>query len=177
MPSNRTAAILTTLAILVTANPSQARVLHGGTEPAPIPAPVALVKARAQCPLDKPLRCRAALVHALNAVAWQRAARMHEQSIGVRDITRDAINWAAKRYGVSAADMTTVANCESHLWPFATNGQYKGAWQLGAMHRSDPIFSLVPWQDAYAQASHVARFVKAHSWSAWQCTPSGGLRW
>lgn len=171
-----TIALATTLALTLTGN-AAARPLQQPAQVQPIPIPAAHAKARATCPLDKPLACRAALIHALEAVAWQKGAREHTEAMTVQAITRDAIAWAAAKYHVSAADMTAVSNCESHLWPFATNGQYKGAWQLGSMHLSDPIFAVVPWQDAYAQASHVARFVKRYGWGQWQCRPDGRLGW
>lgn len=167
------------IAVLITLSYFGGRALarEGSTQPVPIPIPASHAKARARCPLDKPLQCRAALIHAYEAITWQRNARQHAQATTVREITLDAITWAAAKYGVSASEMRTVGNCESHLWPFATNGQYAGAWQLSTRHRSDPIFAVVPWQDAYAEASHVARYVKAHGWGEWQCMPSGGLRW
>lgn len=169
--------IIAALALTLTlATTSSARVSQ--TQPVPMPIPQALQHARDACPnTATPVQCRSALRKAYAGLEWQKGAREHAEAMTVQAITRDAIAWAAAKYGVSAADMTAVSNCESHLWPFATNGQYKGAWQLGAMHLSDPIFLAVPWQDAYAQASHVARFVKAHGWSAWQCRPGGGLRW
>ena len=146
--------------------------------PKPIPAPAELLEARFRCPnTASVIECRGELRKALQAVSWQRKARLKAKATTVREITLDAIAWAAARYGVSATEMRTVANCESHLWPFATNGQYLGVFQLGATHRTDPIFDQVPWMDAYAQASHVARFIKAHGWSQWQCSPRGGLQW
>lgn len=71
----------------------------------------------------------------------------------------------------------TVAWCESRMNPHATNGQYKGLFQLSARHRSDPIIRLLGWRDAYAEALHTVRYVKRHGWSEWQCLPDGGLRW
>lgn len=71
----------------------------------------------------------------------------------------------------------TVAWCESRLNRLATNGQYKGLFQLSARHRSDPIIRLLGWRDAYANALHTVRYVKAHGWHEWQCMPGGGLRW
>lgn len=172
----RTTIALALIATLASAATSDARTTQ--VQPLPISIPQALQHARDACPNDAtPVQCRSALRKAYDAVSWQRSAREHAQAMTVQAITRDAITWAAAKYHVSAPDMTAVSNCESHLWPFATNGQYKGAWQLGAMHLSDPIFLRVPWQDVYAQASHVARFVKVHGWSAWQCRPQGGLRW
>lgn len=148
------------------------------TQIQPIKAPSALLRARAACPNDAtPVQCRSALRRAYQALAWQRKNRLAAKAKTVREITLDAIQWAAAKYHVSPAEMRAVGTCESHLWPFATNGQYAGVFQLSTRHREDPIFTHVPWQDAYAQASHVARYVAAHGWSEWQCTPYGGLRW
>lgn len=167
--------IITTLVILLAFLGGKALAREGAIHP--VKAPDALVKARAACPTDSVPCLHGKLRLAYESIAWQRAARQHAQATTVQAITRDAIAWAAAKYHVSASDMTSVAVCESHLWPFATNGQYAGAWQLSSRHRSDPIFLVVPWQDAYAEASHVARYVKAHGWSEWQCQPGGGLRW
>lgn len=71
----------------------------------------------------------------------------------------------------------SVAWCESRMDPRATNGQYKGLFQLSSRHRSDPIIRLLGWRNAYAEAMHTVRYVKAHGWSEWQCKPGGGLRW
>lgn len=155
---------------------SAAIILAGGIVIAHAKPPVA--RARQACPAHTTIvQCRGKLVRAYRALEWQKDARQHTEAMTVQAITRDAITWASNRWGVSAADMTSVSNCESHLWPFAETGQYKGAWQLGSFHLTDPIFAVVPWQDAYAQASHVARFVRAHGWGQWQCLPGGGLRW
>lgn len=146
--------------------------------PKPVAAPQSLLRARAACGNhDTPVKCRTALRHAYEALSWQKHARQHAQAMTVQAITRDAITWAAAKYHVNATEMLRVGQCESHLWPFATNGQYAGWAQLSTRHRADPIFAVVPWQDAYAEASHVARYVKAHGWGEWQCRPEGGLRW
>lgn len=70
-----------------------------------------------------------------------------------------------------------VAWCESRMNRLATNGQYKGLFQLSARHRADPIIRALGWQDAYANALHTVRYVKRHGFGEWQCKPGGGLRW
>lgn len=139
--------------------------------------PSSTQRAFAACKPQHVQHCRRALIAALDAAEWQRLERWHAEAITVQQITIDAIKWAAARYHVSEWSMRSVMNCESHLWPFATNGKYKGAGQLGGHHLDDPIFSVVPWQDAYAQASHMARYVKRYGFGEWQCKPGGGLRW
>lgn len=149
-----------------------------GSQVQPIKAPQALLRARHACPNNASIvQCRSALVRAYRGVEWQRHARWHAQAATIKQITLDAITWAAQRYGVPASQMIGIGTCESHLYPFATNGQYKGWGQLSTRHRSDPIFRVVPWQDAYAEASHIARYIKAHGEGEWQCVSTGGLRW
>lgn len=147
-------------------------------QPEPIAAPQSLLKARQACPNDASiLECRAALRRAYDAVGWQRHARWQASAGKTSDVVRDAIQWASSQTGVPAWRLTNIAACESHLFFLAHNGQFLGVWQLGATHRSDPIFRVVPWMDPYAQAIHVARFIKRHGESQWQCSSSGGLRW
>lgn len=71
----------------------------------------------------------------------------------------------------------TVAWCESRLDPNAQNGIYKGLFQLSPRHRRDPIIVALGWRNAYAEATHTIRYVKAHGFGEWQCKPDGGLRW
>jgi hypothetical protein len=72
------------LGILYLAQPAHAR---EGRKPHPIPIPAAHAKARAKCPLDKPLRCRAALVHAYEAIAWNRKQRLHQRQLSASNLT------------------------------------------------------------------------------------------
>jgi hypothetical protein len=144
----------------------------------PVRAPQSLLKARQACPNTSSLaQCRGELRKAYASVEWQRKARNKAHAYTSRDVVVDAINWASAKTGVPAWRLTAIANCESHLFWLAHNGQYLGVWQLGATHRADPIFRVVPWQDPYAQAIHTARFIKRHGESAWQCSSGGGLRW
>lgn len=144
----------------------------------PVAAPASLLKAREACPNTASIvQCRSALRRAYDSVRWQRHARWSAEAGKSSDVVRDAITWASHLTGVPAWQLTAIANCESHLFFLAHNGQYLGVWQLGAMHRSDPIFRVVPWMDPYAQAIHVARFIKRHGESQWQCSSTGGLRW
>jgi hypothetical protein len=144
----------------------------------PVRAPQSLLKAREACPDTSSIsQCRGELRKAYASVDWQRKARNKAHAYTSRDVVLDAIQWASSKTGVPAWRLTAIANCESHLFWLAHNGQYLGVWQLGAQHRSDPIFSVVPWQDPYAQAIHTARFIKRHGESAWQCSSGGGLRW
>ena len=89
----------------------------------PIKAPESLLRARVACPNDAtPVQCRSALRRAYESAAWQRKARLAAKATTIREITLDAIAWAAAKYHVSPVEMRTVGTCESHLWPFATNG-------------------------------------------------------
>lgn len=42
----------------------------------PVTAPASLLRARANCPIHKPLACRAALVRAYESIAWQKQDRL-----------------------------------------------------------------------------------------------------
>ena len=143
------------------------------------------------CDRQHPGECHRAIAYwrrqartAAAAVVWQRAQRWRVQALEVRQVTLDAIRWAAEKYtstppaaAALAGQMTGIGSCESHLWPFATNGRFKGWGQLGGHHLADPIFLRVPWQDAYAQADHMARYLIEHGAGEWQCKSTGGLRW
>lgn len=123
------------------------------------------------------------------ALAWQkmqaakqRAASDREHASSINDFTRDAIHWAAQKYGgANAASlerrMLGIGLCESHLWPWATNGQYMSWAQLSGRHRADPVIARLTWRDPYAVADHVARYILRYGEGEWQCRSGGGLRW
>lgn len=149
-----------------------------GRAPHPIAAPTALLRARAVCPNDaSPVRCRSALRKAYAAVAWQRKARWHAEASTSKDVVLDAIHWASQKTGVPAWRMIGIGNCESHLFWLAESGQYKSWAQLSTRHRSDPLIARLTWRDPYAVALHVARYIRDHGESEWQCRSTGGLRW
>jgi hypothetical protein len=116
----------------------------------------------------------------VRALAWQkrqarkqRLASNREHAASINDFTRDAIHWAAEKYGGAQAAslerrMLGIGLCESHLWPWATNGQYLSWAQLSGRHRSDPVIARLTWRDPYAVADHVARYILRYG---------GGLRW
>ena len=62
-----------------------------------------------------------------------------------------------------------VAECESgpHIWPYATNGIYWGAFQFGPYARAVFGFAWNIWEQARAAHRY---YVKAH-WSPWECQP------
>lgn len=144
-----------------------------------------------QCRPQHVADCRRAVAYwrrlaaqAQAAVAWQRQARWHVEAQTIDAVTRDAIHWAAWRYGKGAAgkralelEMLGIGRCESHLFEWATNGQYLSWAQLSARHRSDPVIARLTWRDPYAVADHVARYLLTHGESEWQCKSTGGLRW
>jgi hypothetical protein len=68
------------------------------------------------------------------------------------------------------AEALRVAHCESTHNRFATNGQYRGLFQLGAHH----YFRLrgKPYSHAYANARAAASIVAADGgWGQWSCQP------
>lgn len=68
-----------------------------------------------------------------------------------------------------------VAKCESGLRTTATNGQYRGIFQMGSSERarfghSETVLGQVVAAHRYFVAS-------GSDWSPWQCRPNGGLGW
>lgn len=98
---------------------------------------------------------------------WNRANRhIIRLRAGWRPSVLGAITLASSVYGVSSSAMRAVSFCESRWDPFATNGRYKGLFQLGWSP-----FGLSPF-DPYANALSAAQTV-AHdgSWRQWECKP------
>jgi hypothetical protein len=82
-----------------------------------------------------------------------------------------AINWAFCDGRVNGCwlgnQAVRVAECESHLWPYARNGQYLGMFQFGAWARARFGFSWSPWEQARA----ARRYHRMSGWSGWGCKP------
>ncbi len=75
-----------------------------------------------------------------------------------------AIGLASAVYGVPAAKMWAVASCESTLDPFASNGRYKGLFQLGWSP-----FGLSPYDPVASALSAAQTVVRDGSWRQWSC--------
>lgn len=74
-----------------------------------------------------------------------------------RGEVRKTIDCAARRLDVSADAATAVADCESHLYPLARNGPYRGVYQIGDVWSS--------WWNGYREV--VRRFdLRPSVWSA-----------
>ncbi len=56
-------------------------------QPTPLKAPAELLKARAECPVDQPLKCRAALTRAYAAVSWNRKQRLDRRTLAASNLT------------------------------------------------------------------------------------------
>ncbi len=77
-----------------------------------------------------------------------------------------ALRLAAAVTGVSYWQLRSVSFCESHHYPFAQNGQYKGIFQ---MHWSP--FGFSPF-DPIASALSAAMTVRHDGgWRQWSCKP------
>jgi hypothetical protein len=77
-----------------------------------------------------------------------------------------ALRLASAVTGVSYWQLRSVSYCESHHFPFASNGKYKGIFQLGWSP-----FGLSPF-DPIANALSAAMTVRHDgSWRQWQCQP------
>lgn len=65
-----------------------------------------------------------------------------------------------------------VAQCESGLDPYATNGQFRGLFQIGAMHQGLAAELGYSWDQMYDPYvnSHVARALyNGSGWQPWSC--------
>jgi hypothetical protein len=60
-----------------------------------------------------------------------------------------------------------VAWCESSIRPWATNGQYLGAFQMGAWARSTFGHGRTTWEQARA----ARRYHRVSGWGGWECRP------
>lgn len=77
-----------------------------------------------------------------------------------------ALRLASAVTGVSYSQLRSVSYCESTHNPFATNGKYKGIFQLGWSP-----FGLSPF-DPIANALSAAMTVRRDgSWRQWECRP------
>jgi len=77
-----------------------------------------------------------------------------------------AIRLASAVSGVPQSELYAVARCESGLSPAATNGRYKGVFQLGWAP-----FGFSPF-DPVANALSAALTVRHDGgWRQWQCKP------
>lgn len=76
-----------------------------------------------------------------------------------------ALRLASAVFGVSYWELRSVAWCESKHNPYATNGRYKGIFQLGWSP-----FGLSPF-DPVASALSTAATVKREGWGRWECKP------
>jgi hypothetical protein len=81
----------------------------------------------------------------------ERALR-RERLTAARPRAGHAIRVAAAAYGVSAARLRRVAECESRLDSRARNGTYLGLFQFGAPLWSRTPFRSFPRSDPYAAA-------------------------
>jgi hypothetical protein len=89
-----------------------------------------------------------------------------------------AISLASTIWGVPRAELVSVGSCESHLYPLARNGRYRGVMQEGPMFEHGPFgragFSVFdPYANVFTAAYTVARAVRAHKprWGQWECKP------
>ena len=76
-----------------------------------------------------------------------------------------ALRLASAVFQVPYRDLSSVSYCESTHNPFATNGQYRGLFQL-----SWAPFGLSPF-DPVASALSTAATVRREGWRQWECKP------
>lgn len=106
-----------------------------------------------------------------DARRWRVAVR-HDAEV------QSALILASHVYGVPLWELRRVAFCESTNVRTATNGQYKGLFQLGNdfRGRQTPWFPRLDWRDPYANTFAAARVVARDGWSQWECSPRGKFR-
>lgn len=108
---------------------------------------------------------RSARINGRLARSYARAARRRWQPT-----VDHAIRLAALTFGVSRYELRAVGSCESHLNPFARNGQYRGVFQEGPMFERGPFRELGVW-DPYANVFTAAFTVSREGWRQWECRP------
>jgi hypothetical protein len=79
--------------------------------------------------------------------------------------------WAIKRVWPSRyeSQAVRVARCESGIRPWARNGQYRGAFQMGSAERERWGHGPSIWAQARAALRYFNNSGK--DWSPWQCRP------
>ncbi len=81
-----------------------------------------------------------------------------------------SLRLASAATGVSLAQLRSVSYCESHFYPFARNGQYRGLFQEGPMFERHPIgqagFNVF---DPLPNALVAALTVSREGWGQWEC--------
>lgn len=99
-------------------------------------------------------------------------AELRRSKRAVRASVIHAIRLASVVYGVPASELASVGSCESHLWPFAQNGQYRGLFQEGPMFERG-IFGRAGFSvwDTYANVFTAAWTVAREGWRQWECRP------
>jgi len=109
--------------------------------------------------------------------AQQWAKRYRQQTRRLQNVRRHirvrwqptvtyALRLASAVTGVPYGELSAVSYCESHHYPFATNGRYKGIFQLGWSP-----FGFSPF-DPVANALSAALTVQHDGgWRQWSCKP------
>jgi hypothetical protein len=146
----------------------------GPTPPAPATGEGPLSPAPPSASLPEPVTL-VAVYHGRTAEEW--AARSAQKTRQLQHVRRQlrqrwrptvdyAIRLASAVTGVSSRDMSAVAKCESHLFPFASNGRYKGVFQLGWAP-----FGFSPYDPIANALSAAMTVAKDGGWRQWECKP------
>ncbi len=149
---------------------------------------VALTAAVVALAVLAPLVARAAygdtpsvgLVDGKDAAWWARRARSNGRTMRARGVTirrltahrwqptvTYALRLASSVYGVPEWQLRSVAFCESTLNPYASNGRYRGLFQLGWL----PFHRFSPFDPVANALSAAATVVNDHGWRQWSCRP------
>jgi hypothetical protein len=74
-----------------------------------------------------------------------------------------------RAFGDYCQEALRVAHCESRLQTSASNGQYRGLFQMGSNERQ--LFGHGPTALEQAQAAHSYFVASGRDWSPWSCKP------
>lgn len=84
----------------------------------------------------------------------------------------DMIRLAFEEHGPAVQDEAVeVARCESGLNPEATNGQYRGLFQLGRYHYWRLDEHGWSWSDPLHNAQAASDLYGEQGWGPWSCRP------
>ena len=90
----------------------------------------------------------------------------HATAMTKRDVRKTIMRVFGARYGPQAI---RVAWCESRLTTTASNGQYKGLFQMGASERR--LFGHGSDAETQARAARRYFIASGRDWSPWTCKP------
>jgi hypothetical protein len=105
--------------------------------------------------------CDAFCMAFIAELQWNEWARAGDTGAIVHVIQRE--------FGGAGGGAVNVAECESHLNPWADSGTYKGLFQMNLAYHGH-LFDG-PWYDPVANATAAKRLYDGAGWAPWGCRP------